>query len=496
MRDIEIVASIVAGDPKGLAIAYDRYADPLFSYCGTLLSDPADAADAVQDTLVIAASRLDRLREPERLRAWLYAVARDECLRTGRAKKGASALDKAPDVTGSGDVTARAQRAGLRALFEDAAAGLDPGEREVIELRRRQGLDTSEVAAVLGVSRNQARALVSKATGQLEDCLGALLVSRAGRGECGELGAMLADWDGRLTVRLRERVHRHLGHCPACTARRALELRPARLLGLSPGAAMAVGAAESLRRAFGAPPGLRARAIGLAAGHGPGAAAHRAAVLARAGTFGKRGFPGLAPAGKPGAAAHRGAGRVRALRSSPRGQAALVATVVAAVAIAATAFTLAGGNQRLARSADPGPPRPAGPPPAGTLTGPPPGPAATLSVLPDGGTALVVPGVTSTLVSLRGAGGTVNWSASVASDPGHVVSVSPAAGTLTAADPAATLTITTSQFVRCGPGVATRCPTVTVSPGGAVFAVWTGWPLPFPLGSPPSATPSRLITIR
>jgi RNA polymerase sigma factor (sigma-70 family) len=491
MRDIEIVASIVAGDPKGLAIAYDRYADPLFRYCGTLLSDPAGAAGAagaVQDTLVIAASRLDRLREPERLRAWLYAVARNECLRTGRAKKGAPALDKAPDVTGSGDVTARAQRAGLRALFEDAAAGLDPGEREVTELHRRQGLDTSEVAAVLGVSRNQAHALVSRATDQLEDCLGALLVGRAGRGECGELGAVLAGWDGRLTVRLRERVHRHLEHCPACTARRALELRPARLLGLSPGAAMAVGAAESLRRAFGAPPGLRARAIGLAAGHSPGAAAHRAAVLARAGTFGKQGFPGLAPAGMAGAAVRRGAGRVRALRSSPRGQAALVATVAAAVAIAAMAFTLAGGNEHLAPSADPGPPR---------SVGPPPGPAAgALSVLPDGGTTLVVPGVTGTLVSLRGAGGTVTWSASVASDPGHVVSVSPAAGTLTAADPAATLTITTSQFVRCGPGVATRCPTVTVSPGGAVFAVWTGWPLPFPPGSAPSATPSRHITIR
>jgi len=78
MRDSEVVASIVAGDPHGLALAYDRYAGSLFKYCRTLLSDPADAADAVQDTFVIAATRLDGLRAPERLRAWLYAVARND----------------------------------------------------------------------------------------------------------------------------------------------------------------------------------------------------------------------------------------------------------------------------------------------------------------------------------------------------------------------------------------------------------------------------------
>src|SRR5580700_6425421 len=112
MRDAEVVASIVAGDPDGLATAYDRYAGPLFKYCKSLLRDPADA---VQDTFVIAASRLDGLREPERFRAWLYAVARNESLRILRAKKGTSALDEAPDVTDdSADASEHAHRAELR----------------------------------------------------------------------------------------------------------------------------------------------------------------------------------------------------------------------------------------------------------------------------------------------------------------------------------------------------------------------------------------------
>jgi hypothetical protein len=84
MQDRALVAAIIAGDPDGLAEAYDRYAAPLYTYCRFMLPDPhptADAAGAVADTFVIATSRLTGLRDPDRLRSWLYAVARNECLR-------------------------------------------------------------------------------------------------------------------------------------------------------------------------------------------------------------------------------------------------------------------------------------------------------------------------------------------------------------------------------------------------------------------------------
>src|SRR5580692_2041743 len=98
MLDSEVVAAIVAGDPAGLAEAYDRYAAPLYNYCRTLLREPADAADAVQDSFVIAASKLSGLRDPERLRSWLYAVARNECYR--RLRDGQQApLDEAAHMT-------------------------------------------------------------------------------------------------------------------------------------------------------------------------------------------------------------------------------------------------------------------------------------------------------------------------------------------------------------------------------------------------------------
>jgi RNA polymerase sigma factor (sigma-70 family) len=557
MRDSEVVASIVAGDSLGLAAAYDRYADPLYQYCRTLLSDSADAADAVQDTFVITASRLDGLRDPSRLRPWLYAVARNEALRILRSKKGTAALDEAPDVTDdSGDVSADAERADLRALLEDATAGLNPGEREVIELQLRQGLETAEVATVLGVSRNHAHALLSRAREQLETCLAVLLVGRAGRGECDELATLLGGWDGRLTILLRKRVHRHIEHCATCGERRAHELRPAMLLDLSPGAALAAGAAVSLRLAGGAPDGLREHTITLATGQGAGSVAHRAAVLSRAGAFTRSGFPKPAHGATGGLAAHGDAGGggsagsggsaggvkgVRGtLRSSPRGTATVTAAIVIAAIIAVVAFALTGNSRTAPPAADPSAPvvgaapaaaasaapssaatgasagarktghpasrpaatsagpaaaspaataaaptpstaSPAADPPGGTPTASPTAPASApapgaLSESPAGGTLVLAPnGPPGRQIELSGSGSGnwhVSWSLAVANDPGDVISVSSSAGNLTSANPTATVTVIANHFVPCG---WPRSPTITVSPGGAVFSICTSW---------------------
>jgi RNA polymerase sigma factor (sigma-70 family) len=369
MGESGIVTSIVADDPDGLAEAYDRYAEPLYKYCRSMLSDPAAAASAVQDTFVIAASRLIGLRDPGRLRAWLYAVARNECLRILRARKTTLTLDTAPDVTddgaGAGD---DAERAKSRALLADAAEGLDPSEREIIELQLRQGLEVAEVATVLGVSRNHAHALVSRARDQLRASLGVLLVVRTGRADCGELAAMLAAWDGRLTVPLREQVHRHIEHCATCSTRRASELGPAMLPGLSPGTALAAAAAESFRLAPGPPAGLRAQTLALAIGQNLGASMYRALVLGRAGASGRHGFPKPAygpRAGLPHHAAGKGG-----LRSLPRALTAVAASVLLAGTVVAVAFALTGSTGHVKLAGGEPPASAAATPGSGTATAP------------------------------------------------------------------------------------------------------------------------------
>ena len=68
----------------------------------------------------------------------------------------------------SADVASGVEQAELRQLVRDAIEGLNPGERDVIELSLMQGLDGSELADALGVSRNHAHALQCRARSQLE----------------------------------------------------------------------------------------------------------------------------------------------------------------------------------------------------------------------------------------------------------------------------------------------------------------------------------------
>jgi RNA polymerase sigma factor (sigma-70 family) len=286
MEDPEVVAAIVAGDPAGLAEAYDRYAVPLYSYCRSMLREPADAADAVQDTFLVATAKLRDLREPARLRSWLYAVARNECLRRLRAGSALSALDEAADIpVQSAEIGAETERAEVRQLVRAAIDGLNPGERDVIELSLISELDNDELADALGVSRNHAHALLSRARSQLERSLGALIVARTGRAACADLDAMLAGWDGQLTVLMRKRISRHIERCEVCGERKRRELTPALFAGAVPMAALL--------------PGFRAQVLRVLADRSPAGLAHRLAVANRAAPFGPQGFP--KPISPPGA---------------------------------------------------------------------------------------------------------------------------------------------------------------------------------------------------
>ena len=277
MQDGEIVEAITAGDIAGLAAAYDRYAPGLYAYCRSLLADPADAADAVQDTFIITAAKVRGLRDPGRFRPWLYAVARNECFRQLRALGLSAPLDEVPEATQGPDLAAGPEREELRALVAAALTGLNSADREVIELNLRHTLDEADLADALGVSRNQAHALVTRARAQFEGSLGVLLVARAGREACPGLDDILAGWNGELTILLRQRVNRHIESCEVCGERKRQELSPAMLLSMLPMVAL--------------PSGLREQIFRLIVDRSPAGVGYRDLVVRRAAPFSHSGFP-------------------------------------------------------------------------------------------------------------------------------------------------------------------------------------------------------------
>jgi RNA polymerase sigma factor (sigma-70 family) len=489
MRDSEVVASIVAGDPEGLAEAYDRYSGALFGYCRSLLREPADAADAVQDTFVIAASKLTRLRDPERLRAWLFAVARNECMHRLKSREAAPLADLPEQPDDSADVGAEAERAETRALVRAAADGLNDSERDVIN-QLWHGLEVPEVAAVLGVSRNHAYSLFSRARDQLEASVAVLVVGRSGRKDCAALDRLLSGWDGRLNATLRKRVGRHIDRCLVCSDRRRQELQPALLLSLTPGALLAITLARdhvpalagAAARLAGPPPGLRAEVLRLASSTDPHAVAFRATAGRSTRPFGMNGFP------RP---AHHGHLGLTNMPHLPLG-------VVGGTAVAATATVVVTAIGPYAHHR---PPEPRG--------------TATVALAPATGAAAARPAALSTTAgqSLSATGGSAIANRTRAARPSRgpaaaaspPVSGSPTATAVATASPTGTarptLAATTSATATSGPTVAAGTlsaspATVVLAPllGGTLTLTATGGPVAWSISEPSSLVGSLTVS--
>lgn len=236
--DATLARAAAAGDRSAFAEIYDRYADRLHDFCVGMLRDRDAAADCVQDVFVIAATKLVQLREPDRLRSWLYAIARSEVLAHIRARKREQLSEELPEMPSSEpDMATMAARTELADLIADASGGLSDRDRVVLELSYRQGLDGTELAGALGVTPGNANTLVERLRDTIARSLGALLLCRRVKADpdrCRELAGILGEWDGRLTPLLRKRVARHIDGCAVCEEERARMVSPATLLGATP----------------------------------------------------------------------------------------------------------------------------------------------------------------------------------------------------------------------------------------------------------------------
>ncbi|HYN99270.1 MAG TPA: RNA polymerase sigma factor [Actinomycetota bacterium] len=235
MDDAPLVRAACGGDRQAFAHIYDRYSNRIYSFLCTVVRNRDDAADLLQDTFLTAAARLDQLRDPEKLRPWLYAIARHLAMkslkRSGRQDSLDDDFELADTSAGPSEVAAQTE---LAVLLQDAAEGLGPQDRVVLDLHMRQGLEGQELGEALGVTAGHAYVMLTRMRDQVERSLGALMVARQGSRDCRKLEALLKPWDGRFTATWRKRVARHIDGCEVCGELRKRMLSPASMLGAIP----------------------------------------------------------------------------------------------------------------------------------------------------------------------------------------------------------------------------------------------------------------------
>jgi RNA polymerase sigma factor (sigma-70 family) len=162
-RDVAMAGSIVERAATGDAVAFARivaaYHADMVRVAFVVSGGSQDVADdAVQAAWATAWRKLRSLRDPERIRPWLVAIAANEARGLCRRQRMRSVV--ALEVGGMGPGAARhepvdpaepdpADRTDVLDL-EDALRHLTPDERALLALRYEAGLDSSEIGRLLG----------------------------------------------------------------------------------------------------------------------------------------------------------------------------------------------------------------------------------------------------------------------------------------------------------------------------------------------------------
>ena len=142
-----------------------RWHEPLWRYLRRMANDD-DARDLAQDTWIRVLRGIAKLREPAKLRPWLFGIARRVAMDRLRAQYARPALSDLP----LDEVPADEPDANLEAEFatlEAGVANLAVADREIVTLFYLRELTIDEIAALVGVPAGTVKSRLFRARIQL-----------------------------------------------------------------------------------------------------------------------------------------------------------------------------------------------------------------------------------------------------------------------------------------------------------------------------------------
>jgi len=179
-NEIELARQLVSGDPE----AFDRFVDyfraRIFHYSWLMCGQREDAEEVAQETLLKVFESSDQLREPEKVKAWVFRIAKNACLTKRRKSMFAPdrelSLDEfMPAWRGDGDQLrleiadwsalpdGTTLRSEMKELLERAIRELPETYRSVVLLRDMEELSTQETAHILDVSEDVVKTRLHRA---------------------------------------------------------------------------------------------------------------------------------------------------------------------------------------------------------------------------------------------------------------------------------------------------------------------------------------------
>ncbi len=173
----------LGGDEAAFARLYERHSAVILALCRT--HAPSEADDALQETFIRACKSLHKVENADRLRPWLYGIARRVCSEKRRSERRRTrhteaamnermaTLESASHASGrsahagDGQWTSDADRAEQLERLTQALNQLPDRERLAIHLHYLETDPVAAASSALGVSRSAYYKLLARAKEQL-----------------------------------------------------------------------------------------------------------------------------------------------------------------------------------------------------------------------------------------------------------------------------------------------------------------------------------------
>jgi RNA polymerase sigma-70 factor, ECF subfamily len=185
-----ISADVAGTSPSSPAQWVDLHGDALFRYALVRVRDASIAEDLVQDTLLAGIGAAQEFEQASSERTWLIGIMRHKVMdhfrvltRERRIWVDGHALEQetASEFDGQGYWCATVgswqsperslEESEFWSIFADCVGQLPEALRAPFALRELDGIDTGELAATFGTTRNNIWVMLSRARQRLRHCL-------------------------------------------------------------------------------------------------------------------------------------------------------------------------------------------------------------------------------------------------------------------------------------------------------------------------------------
>ena len=133
--EVELARELIAGKPQAFARFVEHFRAKIFQYSWLMCGQREDAEEVAQETLLKVFENFEDLREPGRVRPWVFRIAKNACLMKRRKSVFAPARELSLD-----DFLPAMDHAGGHAKLEIADWSRLP-DRQILQSELKQALD-------------------------------------------------------------------------------------------------------------------------------------------------------------------------------------------------------------------------------------------------------------------------------------------------------------------------------------------------------------------